>query len=111
MLPKQKRIKKSLFPNVLKGGRSFVSGFITLKISPSDGNSSKFSFVAPKAVSKKAVNRNLLRRRGYSALKKMEKSIKPGFSCVFFFKKGAEKASFNDIYSEVKNLLEKARVL
>ncbi len=75
---------------------------------------SKFSFVVSKKVSKSAVQRNLLRRRGYSALRlilgKKKLHTLPVLG-VFFLKKDAEKLTFSAFQNEVRLLLKKAQIL
>lgn len=84
---------------------------LTLRfLGPKDGQS-RFSFVVPKSVAKSAVLRNTLRRRGYSAVNELQRGVNRGFTCVFFFKKGAEGLSFGRIKEEVSGLLGKAHIL
>ena len=115
MLPKTQRVGKELFPKIFSGGRSFSSPHLSVRVLPpaSDGGVgiNKFSFTVSKTVSKKAVQRNLLRRRGYSAIKKTVKETSPGFVCVFSFKKGSENLSYSEISEEIRFLLEKSGIL
>lgn len=111
MLPKSQRVKRALFVGVFNTGKSFFAPHITLRVISVAETTSKFSLVVSKAVAKRAVKRNLLRRRGYSAIAKLKKNILPGCVCVFFFKKGAGILSYTTISSEITELLEKARLL
>ncbi len=107
MLPKEKRIPRGSFSDVLKNGRSFHFLFISIKIVRSDEENSRFSFVVPKTVSKSAVKRNLVRRRGYSILGKHLESIKKPYLYAFFMKKGVEKLTFDQFESEIVAILKK----
>lgn len=72
---------------------------------------SKFSFSVSKKVSKKAVDRNKYRRRGYSIVSQYLSIIKPGFICFFSFKKSNKPPKFLDLEKEVKSLLSESGVL
>ncbi len=112
MLSKNKRVKRSIFPETLQRGKSAYSPFLSLKcLKRSDARESKFSFVVSKAVAKKAVERNLLRRRGYSIIKDNQSKIKGSFTCIFFFKKEAINLSFKELEKDILFLLKKSDVL
>lgn len=55
--------------------------------------------------------RNRIRRRGYSALAKLLPDVKKGFLGHFNAKKGLETRDFEDIFSEVRELLQRAGAL
>jgi ribonuclease P protein component len=113
MLPKKRRIHKAFFEKVLAEGKSFHSSFLSLKaIKDQESKAeSRFSFVVSKKVSPLATKRNLLRRRGYSIIKKAWGRIPPSFTCIFILKKGVGALSFKDFEKEVLFLLEKARII
>ncbi len=112
MLPKTKRVERSVFPETLQRGKSVYSPFLNLKcLKRNDAKESKFSFVVSKAVAKKAVDRNLLRRRGYSTIKDNQAKIKDSFTCIFFFKKESIKLSFRELEKDILFLLKKSEVL
>ena len=79
--------------------------------------SPKISFISPKTASKKAVDRNKLRRRGYAVIKKLYNTIPDGIiGCFVFGKKslsvfGSKKTlKYNPIYNlenEIKHILSK----
>ena len=113
MLAKKNRISRALFNTLLKDGAFFPSANLSLRVTKTQKGLSKFSFVVSKKVSKSAVVRNLLRRRGYSALQSAldrEKISTGGFLGAFFFKKGADKLDFKSIQSEVVFLLKKGGI-
>ena len=114
MLPKKQRTPKATFEMVLKEGRPFFSPYLTLKLikkTSEINQKSRFSFVVPKAVAKKAVDRNFLRRRGYAAISANRSGINNGFLCILFLKKEALKLEYADFKQEVENLLKKAKIL
>ncbi len=112
MLPRKFKIGREIFPKDLRKGRNFHSPNLSLFVFKDQGvGASKFSFVVSSKVSNKAVKRNLLKRRGYHIAKKLLPFVRPSFLCVFYFKKGADKATFKNIEKEITTLLEKSGVL
>jgi len=87
MLPKHKKIPRKLFKNILTRGKIFHSANTTLRIKKNDSNNTVFSFVISKKVVKKSVERNKLKRQGYSIIKEFLDKIKSSYSYVFFLKK------------------------
>jgi len=87
MLPKKNRVDKKTAEKIFKEGWFIGSPNLTLKFLIISGGQKQISFVVPKTVSKKAVGRNLLRRRGYIALSKHFKNFPAGLRGVFIFKK------------------------
>lgn len=88
MLPKIHRLDKKTLEEVFKSGRFVNTGSLTLKFILKKGSFTRISFIVPKTVSKKAVVRNQLRRRGYSLLN--IKDLKEGTIGVFVFGKKSE---------------------
>lgn len=104
MFSKKKRVTKELFSTIMETGTVIVSPLFLFRWIPS--NDYHYSFVAPKAVAKKATARILLRRRGYAALRAYQL---PAISGVFFYKKGALTASPLDIATNIEIILGKIR--
>ncbi len=75
MLPKANRLNKLLFKLVSKKGKKVSSNPKMIFLLSKD-NSFKTSIVVPKKTLKKAVDRNRLRRRIYSAISKIESKPK-----------------------------------
>lgn len=105
MLPKKNRANKKLVEQIWKDGKFVNSPNLIFKFLTDHNNEKRISFIAPKGIAKLAVKRNLLRRRGYSALGKHLKRIPPGFSGVFIFKKPLN--SVLEIENEIKKILNK----
>lgn len=87
MLPKKYRVNKKGIDLLFKEGKSINSDNLIFKFLNIDGDEGKISFIAPKNIAKSAVERNRLRRLGYSALKNYLGSLAPGIQGVFIFKK------------------------
>jgi len=118
MLPKKNRVNTKEVDKIFKEGKYLVSSSFTFKyIQIPTGQTCvnshrsdlwtepKISFIAPKSVAKLAVKRNLLRRRGYTALEKYIKQFPLGIMGVFVFKKYQDDLFI--IENEIKNILTK----
>jgi len=112
MLNKKLRVSKQVFNNAVKKSKILSSPRLFLRVfKETRPIHSKFSFTISKSVSKKAIIRNLLKRRGYSIIRKNLKKLKNSYICIFSFKKGSEKATFKEIEEEITSLLKKAKIL
>jgi len=118
MLSKKNRADRKQIDKIFKEGKFLNSENLTFKfIIPHPSpllikergklNSSRLSFIAPKSVAKLAVKRNLLRRRGYSALKKYINQFPTGLLGAFVFKKYQDDVSV--IENDIKNILGKIK--
>lgn len=105
MLPKKNRAGTKEVELIFKEGKFIASFGLTFRYFKSHNKEVKISFIAPKSVAKLAVKRNLLRRRGYSALEKQIKLFPAGILGVFVFKK--YQADVLIIENEIKNILSK----
>ncbi|MFA5778023.1 MAG: ribonuclease P protein component [Candidatus Paceibacterota bacterium] len=106
MLPKKNRADKKAIEKIFKEGKFLNSLNLTFKfVIIRDLETPRISFVAPKSIAKLAVQRNLLRRRGYSALKKYFKVFPAGILGVFVFKKYQEDILI--LENEIKTILSK----
>lgn len=112
MLPKNRRIERSIFSHILSNSNRYNSTYFTLYISPisSKNEPSHFSFSVSKKVSKSAVDRNKKRRQGYSVINKNLKQIKPNFYCFFVFKR-VENSKYSEIEKDIIKLLSISGVL
>lgn len=118
MLPKQNRADKKAIEKIFKEGRFIASPNFSFKfIKDLSQKTTQISFVVPKTVSKSAVVRNLLRRRGYQALASHLNRFPRGLVGVFVFGKkskevfGAKKTKeyneVSNIENEIKTILNK----
>lgn len=106
MLAKKNRGSKKDIDFIFKDGEFIASPNLTFKFILNNNSSiPRISFIVPKNVSKKAVNRNLLRRRGYAVLEKYIKQLPLGLIGVFIFKKYQDDILI--IENEIKNILNK----
>jgi|SRR3989344_471980 len=113
MLPQKRRVTTALFPKAVKRGKQLSSGHFSFKYSrDSNIKESKFSFVVSGSVLKKATDRNLIKRRGYSIIRKNNKTIKKlPLVGIFFVKKGVGDISYTQMENEIIFLLKQAGIL
>ena len=112
MLSRERRINTALFKKVLDNGRGYYFIFFSVKVLKlSDQNESKFAFIAPKKNFKRAVQRVLLRRKGYNIINSEYENIKTAFAIMFFLKKGVEKLKFKDFKKEIMIALKEINIL
>ena len=119
MLSQKNRTNKKLVDKIFKNGRFVNSPNLTLKFIKDDISFPRISFIVPKTISKRAVGRNLLRRRGYFVIKKYLNNFPTDFAGVFIFSKksmeifgGRKNKTKNPILileNEIKTILEKIK--
>ena len=117
MLPKKNRIDKKLVEKIFKEGKFVNSSNLTLKFVKKETGFPQIAFITPKTVSKRAVDRNLLRRRGYGALSKYIHLLPVNIVGAFVFgKKGMEffggrknktKNPIQNLENEIQKILSK----
>ncbi len=112
MLSRKHRISRLSFEGVLRQGSWQHSAHLTLRTlaSRSQGQA-RFAVSVSKKVAKKAVARNLLKRRLFSVLESVVGKVPPSTSGIFFFKKGSSDISFAMLKEEALFLLKKSGVL
>lgn len=112
MLSKKNKIQRADFPSSSKKGMVFHSTYTSLSLQKQTKEEpNKFSFVVSGKVSKKAVVRNKLKRRGYYVIKKFLPTIKIGYFVVFFLKKEIVGLSYSDFEKQILFLLNKAKLI
>ncbi len=91
---------------VFRAGRHLDSRNLTFKfVRSGTGNGRRVSVLVPKGVAKLAVRRNLLRRRGYTALGRYFDRLPVGVLGVFIFKRYQDDILI--LENEIKNILAK----
>lgn len=107
MLAKKNRIPRKLFKNLLEEKRYFNSPHFSLRVAHSTDNA-RIAVSVSKKVSKKAVDRNKLRRRAYATVLPMVKDLRNKFYLISA-KPGAEKLKMEQLREEIMNLLSKSQ--
>jgi len=104
------KIKKNKdFLKIYSTGKLYHSKAAFLYALKTDTDSNTRIGISSSKKIKNAVTRNLLRRRTFEILRKLE--FKPGFDLVFLIKKRAEIISFYELGKEIINAAESACVL
>lgn len=111
MLPKKNRIDKKLFSKFIKRAKTFSSGNMYLKVAYNYPKDKAFAFVAPLKVSKKATERNKLKRRARAITFLLLKKVPPGACAAVFFKPTVLGKSYAEIKDELTSLYKKAEII
>lgn len=107
MLPKKHRIDRRFFNDVFSKGQFFGGEFLTGKIMSLNSNQpTRFAVVAQKKDLRRAVDRNMLRRRVYAAIIPLLPQVKPGFAIIIFAKPGLKNTDFSSLQTMLVNLLK-----
>lgn len=108
MFLKNKKVTKKLFSQIMKEGFVVSTSLFVFKFLK-NSNNAQYAFVVSKAVAKKAILRNKLRRRGYSALRQFPVNNSQG---IFFYKKNnKDPISFIELKKNIDFLLKKAKII
>jgi len=108
MLKKLNRlVKKKDFDNIYKKGRSSFDKIIGVKTLKNDLDINRFGIVVSSKVSRKAVERNKIKRRLREALRPQLEELKPGNDLVIISLPEIIKKDFNDIHTSLRRHLYK----
>jgi ribonuclease P protein component len=109
----QKGVPRALVSEVMARGARFSSPHFSLCIQRDKKfkDTAFFSFVVPVKVSKKAVVRNLIKRRGRAIVRTLLSPSPLSCAGLFFVKKGAEVLKFSEMREEIVFLLKKATII
>jgi len=111
MLPKINRLKKKKdFEKVFRQGKGFKEDFFYLKVSKNNLGLVRFGLITSKKFSKKATERNKMRRRLSELIRKKLPKIKKGTDVVIIAIPGAE-ADFKKLEDIISKLFKKAQIL
>lgn len=112
MLPRRFRLSKSKdIKQVFRLGRTFRFGDVRIKILPRhEKGFSRFAVVVSTAISKKATDRNKIKRRIRHALVEFLPSIQPGYDVIISPYPTIIKKEYGEIQESVKILLYRAKI-
>lgn len=102
--------KKKDFDLVFKTGRSFFDKFIGLKIISNGLGQHRLGIIISSKVSKKAVSRNLLKRRLKEIIRGELAEISGGYDLVFIALPGACEKNFAELKATAERLIIKLKI-
>lgn len=112
MLPKKHRVTAEKdYARLFAKGRSFHGRGVTMKAVRSTLDVPRAGFVVSTKVAKRAVVRNLLKRRMREAVRKVVGRMQPGVDVAFFAKKDAIEMTYADVEKEIHGLLMKSGII
>lgn len=112
MLSREYKLKKDNdFRKVFEKGEYYQEGFINLKLLANSLGISRFAFVTGLKVSKKAVERNRLKRQLEEAVRLNLEKIKPGFDIVVRVRPEIKEQERQQIEDNLLSLFKKAKLL
>ena len=112
MLPQEHRLKKTKeIERVWKSGRSFFGPLVQIKAAPNRLQVTRFAVVVGTKAEKRAVKRNLWKRRTREILRAVIGTIKPGFDVIVSAKKGSTDASFETVEYNLLGVLRAAKLI
>lgn len=108
MLDKQYRLPAAVR---LTSPKSFSTQTFFLKISKNGLDESRFGFVVRKAVDKRAVKRNRIRRVFRSCIEEMLPEIQKGYDMLFLLKDKILEKKREDLYNELHAFFQEKKLL
>ena len=112
MLAKPQRlVKQKDFEKIFKRGKSYYTKLIGVKILAGQSGFNRFGIVISTKVSKKATERNKLKRRIRQALRELDKKLKPGFDLVVVALPGFLNQGYEIIEEELEKIFKGLKLL
>lgn len=112
MLSKKYRLAKEKdFKRVFGSRKTFVQSFVFIKLAENKLVFSRFGFVVGLKISKKAVERNKIRRQMQEIIRTNIAGIRKGFDVVVMVKTGIKGKSYQEIEIALAAALQKAGLL
>jgi ribonuclease P protein component len=111
MVPAKHRLRGDAnFQRLMSRGRAFFSSFLTVRLVPNKEKVSRFAFVVSAKTSKKAVERNKLKRKLREIVRLELVKIRPGYDILIAGRKPALGGDYWTLKKELFGLLKKARL-
>jgi ribonuclease P protein component len=113
MLPKENRLSgKNNFEKVKKDGLVYQSEtFAIIVLERQDGGVSRVGFIVSNKISKKATDRNKVKRNLRNIISPQLKNIKPNFDLIFLAKRAIIYKNHDQLNIEVGKMLKKTNLL
>jgi len=112
MLAKQQRlVKQKDFEKVFKRARSCFSKSLGVKALVNELEHNRFGIVISAKISKKAVERNKLKRQIRQAAREFSQTLKSGFDIVILARPGFINQDYKIVKAELEKIFTKLRLL
>jgi ribonuclease P protein component len=112
MLKKELRIRKQKdFDRIFSSGSFSAEGFLAVKVAKNDFGFSRFAFIVSNKVSKKAHERNRIKRLLRESIRMSLVNIKQGFDVVFIVRADISGNSMDEVAVVVDRLLKRSGLL
>lgn len=112
MLPKENRLKnKKDFEKVFKKGKGCGEDFLYVKFLGNSLKDSRFGFIASTKFSKKAVERNKIKRALREAIKKRLNLIKKGIDVIIIASPGLKKSKEEVLDKKIEKIFKKIKII
>ena len=106
--PKNRLVKKNDFERLFKKGSFLNSQLFSLRFIKNGLADSRFGFVVSAKISKKAVERNKIKRRLRESIRAILENIHPGVDVSITTKPTIKNKKFEDIIEEIEKIFKKA---
>jgi len=111
MLKKENRLKKTKeIDLVFKKGRSEFSKILGFKYLKNNKGKNRFAIIIGKKVSKKAVERNKIKRKVKAIILKENSKLKSNYDCVFIVLPEIVKKSNKEIDDQIITIFQKIKL-
>ena len=106
MLPKSNRLKSDEdFKNVFKNGKTSENQFFRVKFLKNQKNLSRFGFIISTKLLKKAVSRNIFKRRLRVICRSLLQDLKSNFDIVIWPKTNSISLNYRDLADYLRELM------
>ena len=103
MLKKRFKLNTSEFKEVFNFGKTIKTPLFLIKTKQNNLPYSRFAVVVSKKISKKAVERNYIKRRCMSAIKEGVK-LKGNFDCIFILNSSIKDIQYKDLLNNLQQI-------
>jgi len=112
MLAKENRLRKTKdFEKVFKKGKAYREDFLFIKIAENGLKDSRFGFVVSKKFSKKALDRNRIKRQLRGIIKLKLSEIKKGLDIIILVIPGSVNQDFSQLSVTMDKIFKRAEIV
>ena len=111
MLAKQRRlVKEKDFARTFKRGKSFYARFLGVKAAANQTGTNRYGIIISSKVSKKATERNKLKRQIRAVLKELDEQLISGYDMAIIVSPAALKQDFKSLKAELVKIFSKLKL-